>query len=154
MRKFIAYLSLVLLTTAFSWMMWFVISDTRLAREVKDSRVLVTRMRGLVAQRCKFSGILDGKVNVNCNRDGSYTITRNRFNKFMIVVIQKESPTNMLGFSSSPVILTGDDPVYTFTTTDGEKIECKNCEGPEHKIRNDFNRFVMSLNEDLSLATD
>jgi hypothetical protein len=111
-------------------------------------------MRGLVAQRCKFSGILDGKVNVNCNRDGSFTITRNRLNKFMIVVIQKETPSNMLGFSSSSVILTGDDPVNIYTTTDGEKIDCKTCKGTEHEKRSDFNRFIRSLNEDLALATD
>ncbi len=154
MKKFGGYVCLTLLALVFSGMIWLVVSEVGLAREVKDSRVLVTRMRRLVEQRCKLSGILDGKVTMNCNRDGSYTVTRNRLGKFLIVVIQKEQVIDSLGFSSSEVILTGDDPVNIYTTTNGEKIICKTCQGTEKEQRSDFNRFLRSLNDDLSLATD
>lgn len=154
MKKFFSYLVVSMLCVALLGMVWYVISEARIAKEVRDSRVLVARLRNLVELRCKFSGILKGKVVVNCNKDGSYTVTRERLNKFLIVVIQKETPSNMLGFSSSSVILTGDDPVNIYTTTDGEKIDCKTCKGTEYENRSDFNRFVKSLNEELTLASD
>jgi hypothetical protein len=49
-----------MLCVALLGMVWYVISEARIAKEVRDSRVLVARLRNLVELRCKFSGILKG----------------------------------------------------------------------------------------------